>query len=105
MKKKALGNAERAEEKPSSVMTAVKANSLIFWVEDYQGVLEGWRMLLENQGYQVLTAVDANRAMRLFISRGVDEVVLDYQYVGSDRGCYRARDEGDQARGSDPDAF
>jgi DNA-binding response OmpR family regulator len=43
---------------------------------------EGWRMLLENEGYQVLTAVDANRAMRLFISRGLDEVVLDYRLLG-----------------------
>jgi DNA-binding response OmpR family regulator len=62
-------------------MTAVKANSLILCVDDYQDILEGWRMLLENEGYQVLTAVDANSAMRLFISQRVDEVVLDYQLL------------------------
>jgi DNA-binding response OmpR family regulator len=63
-------------------MTAVKANSLILCVDDYQDILEGWRMLLEDEGYQVLTAVDANRAMRLFISQRVDEVLLDYQLLG-----------------------
>jgi DNA-binding response OmpR family regulator len=63
-------------------MTAVKANSLILCVDDYQDILEAWRTLLENEGYSVLTAVDANRAMRLFISQRVDEVVLDYQLLG-----------------------
>jgi DNA-binding response OmpR family regulator len=63
-------------------MTAVKADSLILCVDDYQGILEGWRMLLENEGYKVLTAVDANSAMRVFISQRVDEVVLDYQLLG-----------------------
>jgi DNA-binding response OmpR family regulator len=63
-------------------MTAVKANSLILCVDDYLGILDGWRMLLENEGYQVLTAADANRAMRLFISQPVDEVVLDHQLLG-----------------------
>jgi CheY-like chemotaxis protein len=97
--------ATQKESKKAEQCHDSSEGKLIFWVEDYQGMLEGWRTLLENEGDQVLRAVDANRAMRLFISQRVDEVVLDYQYVGSDRGCYRARDEGDQARGSDPDAF
>jgi DNA-binding response OmpR family regulator len=63
-------------------MTAMKANSLILCVDDYQGILDGWRMLLENEGYQVLTAADANRAMWLFISQPVDEVVLDHELLG-----------------------
>jgi DNA-binding response OmpR family regulator len=62
-------------------MTAARVNSLILCVDDYQDILDGWRMLLENEGYQVLTAADANRAMRLFISQPIDEVVLDHQLL------------------------
>jgi DNA-binding response OmpR family regulator len=63
-------------------MATVKENSLILCVDDYEHILDGWRMLLENEGYRVLTAVDANSAMQLFISQPIDEVILDYQLPG-----------------------
>jgi DNA-binding response OmpR family regulator len=74
--------ATQKESKKAEQCHDSSEGKLIFWVEDYQGMLEGWRTLLENEGDQVLRAVDANRAMRLFISQRVDEVVLDYQLLG-----------------------
>jgi DNA-binding response OmpR family regulator len=62
-------------------MAALKQNSLILYVDDHRDKLDRWRMLLENEGYRVLTAADAD-AMQLFISQPVDEVILDYQMPG-----------------------
>jgi CheY-like chemotaxis protein len=60
-------------------MTAVTTRSLILCVDDYEDILDGWRVLLENEGYRVMTAADANRAIELMISQPIDEVILDYQ--------------------------
>jgi DNA-binding response OmpR family regulator len=73
--------AEVAETEPE-FMAALKQNSLILCVDDYRDKLDGWRMLLENEGYRVLTAADADGAMQLFLSQPVDEVILDYQMAG-----------------------
>jgi DNA-binding response OmpR family regulator len=40
--------------------------------------LEVRRLILEREGYEVLTASDGRKGMELFASRPVDLVVLDY---------------------------
>ena len=73
--------AEAAETERPEFMVALKQNSLILYVDDYGDKFDRRRMLLENEGYRVLTAADAD-AMPIFISQPVDEVILDYQMPG-----------------------
>lgn len=56
--------------------------ALILCVDDYENILIGWKMLLEQEGYKVLTATDWRQAFDLFASHEVDEVILDYQMPG-----------------------
>ena len=63
-------------------MPVTRTNALILCVDDYENILAGWKMLLEREGYQALTAVDSNRAIDLFTSHSVDEVILDCQLPG-----------------------
>jgi CheY-like chemotaxis protein len=60
----------------------VGGQALILCVDDYQDILLGWEMLLEEEGYKVVTAADWSTALQLFNAFPVDEVVLDYQMAG-----------------------
>jgi len=51
---------------------------LILCADDSLSVLEGWKRLLERNGYDVLTATDGTEAFQEFASRPVDLVLLDY---------------------------
>jgi len=51
---------------------------LILCADDSLSVLEGWRKLLERNGYDVLTASDGTEAFQEFVSHPVDLVLLDY---------------------------
>lgn len=51
---------------------------LILCADDNLSLLEGWKMLLEANGYDVLTANDGTEAFQEFISHPVDLVLLDY---------------------------
>jgi len=53
--------------------------ALILCVDDYENIVIGWKMLLEQEGYEVITATDWAKALQLFASHEVDEVILDYQ--------------------------
>ena len=64
-------------------MPATRTNALILCVDDYdENILAGWKMLLECEGYQVLTAVDSSQAIDLFTSHSVDEVILECHLPG-----------------------
>lgn len=52
--------------------------ALILCADDSPYVLEGWKILLERNGYQVLTATDGNNACQAFVSHAVDLALLDY---------------------------
>lgn len=52
--------------------------ALILCADDSRYVLEGWKTLLELNGYEVLTAIDGNEACQAFVSHSVDLVLLDY---------------------------
>lgn len=62
-------------------MTA-EGRALILCVDEYENILMGWKALLEQEGYQVLTAAGCNDAFRLFSSEPIDQVMLDSQLPG-----------------------
>jgi CheY-like chemotaxis protein len=47
-------------------------------VDDRAASLEVRRLILEREGYEVLTASDGSAGLELFAARSVDLVVLDY---------------------------
>jgi CheY-like chemotaxis protein len=51
---------------------------VILCVDDTPSVLEGEKMLLEENGYRVLTATNGIEAVQAFASHSVDLVLLDY---------------------------
>jgi CheY-like chemotaxis protein len=51
---------------------------VILCVDDTPSVLEDQRMLLEKNGYRVLTATNGTKAVQAFMSHSVDLVLLDY---------------------------
>ncbi|MGC2418165.1 MAG: response regulator [Candidatus Acidiferrales bacterium] len=51
---------------------------LILCVDDASNELEGRKMLLEENGFEVLTASNGIEALQAFISHPVDLVLLDY---------------------------
>ena len=51
---------------------------LILCVDDASNVLEGRKMLLEENGFEVLTATNGREALQAFVSHPVDLVLLDY---------------------------
>jgi CheY-like chemotaxis protein len=51
---------------------------VILCADDALGVLEGRKMLLEADGYNVLTATNGSEALQVFLSHPVDLVLLDY---------------------------
>ena len=54
----------------------------ILCIDDHWNGLIGRKMLLENNGYQVLQASGGDEGLKLFRSHAVDAVVLDYQMPG-----------------------
>jgi|GEM_PF-3463230 len=51
---------------------------VILCVDDAPSVLEGQKMLLEENGYRVLTATNGKEAVQAFTTHSVDLVLLDY---------------------------
>src|SRR5215472_11876452 len=59
---------------------------LILVADDSTNLLQGWKELLELNGYDVLTAADGMEALQAFVSHPVDLVLLDYHmpYMNGD---------------------
>ena len=51
---------------------------VILCVDDTPSILEGEKILLEENGYRVLTATNGKEAVQAFTSHSVDLVLLDY---------------------------
>lgn len=51
---------------------------LILYADDNVNIVEAWRELLQQNGYEVLTATDGQEAVQAFLSHPVDLVLLDY---------------------------
>src|SRR5258707_5175097 len=54
----------------------------ILCIDDHRNGLIGRKMLLEENGYEVLEASGGDEGLKLFRSHSVDAVVLDYQMPG-----------------------
>src|ERR1700730_17463254 len=63
-----------------SVISRLKTT--ILCIDDQWSELIGRKMLLENNGYEVLEATGGTEGLRLLRSHSVDAVVLDYQMPG-----------------------
>jgi CheY-like chemotaxis protein len=61
-------------------MSRLKAT--ILCIDDHWNGLLGRKMLLEDNGYEVLDATGGDEGLKLFLSHSVDAVVLDYQMPG-----------------------
>ena len=59
-----------------------RAKATIICIDDHWNSLIGRKKLLEQNGYEVLEASAGDEALKLFRSRNVDAVVLDYQMPG-----------------------
>jgi CheY-like chemotaxis protein len=62
------------------------SGKLILCVDDEVTGLSVRKMILEAQGYRVLTADNGRDALALFSSKRIDLVVLDYSMPGHDGG-------------------
>ena len=60
----------------------LRRKATILCIDDHWNGLIGRKMLLEQSGYEVLEATDGDGGLKLFRSRPVDAVVLDYQMPG-----------------------
>jgi CheY-like chemotaxis protein len=54
----------------------------ILCIDDHWSGLIGRKMLLEEDGYEVLEVTDGHEGLKLFLSHSVDAVLLDYQMPG-----------------------
>jgi CheY-like chemotaxis protein len=63
-----------------TVMSERKAT--ILCIDDHWNGLLGRKILLEDNGYEVLEATGGDEGLKLFLSHSVDAVVLDYQMPG-----------------------
>jgi CheY-like chemotaxis protein len=72
-------------------------------MDDYENTLIGRQMLLEREGYDVVSATDWRNGLQLFASRAIDEVVLDYEMCGmmGDRVSHEAN----ETECTDPDRW
>ncbi len=66
------------------------SRKLLLCVDDRAATLEVRKMLLEREGYDVLTAADGPSRLELFASREVDLVLLDYN-MPEENGAVVAR--------------
>jgi len=64
---------------------------LILCVDDTASLLEGQKMLLEENGYRVLTATNGADAVRVFVTHSVDLAILDYHMPGMNGAVAAAR--------------
>jgi CheY-like chemotaxis protein len=59
-----------------------RAKATILCIEDHWKGLIARKMLLEKNGYEVLEASGVDEGLKLFLSRNIDAVLLDYQMPG-----------------------
>ena len=60
-----------------------RSKATILCIDDHWKGLIARKMLLEKNGYEVLEASGVEEGLKLFLSRNVDAVVLDYQMPGT----------------------
>jgi CheY-like chemotaxis protein len=68
-----------------------RRKATILCIDDHWNGLIGRKKLLEQNGYEVLEASGGDEGLKLFLSRNVDAVVLDYQMPGMNGDVVAAR--------------
>ena len=68
-----------------------RAKATILCIDDHWNTLIGRKKLLEQNGYEVLEASAGDEGLKLFRSRSVDAVVLDYQMPGMNADMVAAK--------------
>ena len=68
-----------------------RAKATILCIDDHWNSLIGRKKLLEQNGYEVLEASAGDEGLKLFRSRNVDAVVLDYQMPGMNADMVAAK--------------
>ena len=68
-----------------------RAKATILCIEDHWKGLIARKMMLEKNGYEVLEASGADEGLRLFLSRNIDAVLLDYQMPGMNGDAIAAK--------------
>ena len=69
-----------------STHTSSNGHRRILSVDDEPGILFTRQKLLQNAGYDVLSAADGEQALHFFSTHDVDLVLLDYLMPGMDGG-------------------
>ena len=59
-----------------------RRKATILCIDDHWNGLIGRKLLLEENGFEVLEATSGTEGLNLFFSHSVDAVVLDYQMPG-----------------------
>lgn len=68
-----------------------RGKATILCIDDHWNGLIGRKNFLEQNGYEVLEASGGDEGLKLFLSRNVDAVVLDYQMPGMNGDVVAAR--------------
>ena len=68
-----------------------RAKATILCIEDHWKGLIARKMLLEKNGYEVLEASAVDEGLKLFLSRNIDAVLLDYQMPGTNGDLVAAK--------------
>jgi CheY-like chemotaxis protein len=68
-----------------------RAKATILCIDDHWNGLIARKMMLEKNGYEVLEATGVEEALKLFLSRNIDAVVLDYQMPGTSGDAIAAK--------------
>jgi CheY-like chemotaxis protein len=84
-----LWPSQKDDRKLEPFMSCAKAT--ILCIDDHWNGLIARKMLLEQSGYEVLEATSGDEGLKLFSSRSVDAVLLDYQMPGMNGDCVAAK--------------
>jgi CheY-like chemotaxis protein len=79
-------NSQRLHGEFASPNPSKNGTRLILSVDDEPGILVSRQLILEGEGYTVLSAADGEQALRMFAEQPVDLVLLDYVMPGMDGG-------------------
>lgn len=63
-------------------MSSKRSTTVVLCIDDNEDILEVLRMLLEDEGFTVLTASSGARGLELAANDPVDVVILDYDMPG-----------------------
>jgi DNA-binding response OmpR family regulator len=70
-------NSQRLHSEFSFPHASKNGTKVILSVDDEPGILVSRQLILESEGYEVLSAADGEQALRVFAGQPVDLVVLD----------------------------